>query len=59
MRILNLAPLAVSILFIAACGEPAEPSKELKKPIEKAEAVEQQLEEAAEATKKAVEEQSE
>ena len=56
MRFLVVLPL----MFLFACSseQPPDPSEELKKPIEKAEAVEEQLEEAQRARDEAVEDAS-
>ena len=56
MRYLIILPL----LFLFACSsdEPPEPSKEIKQTLEKAEAVEEQLEEKQRATDEAIEDAS-
>ncbi len=56
MRYLVILPL----LFLFACSseQPPEPSKEIKQTLEKAEAVEEQLEEKQRATDEAIEDAS-
>ena len=53
MRYLVILPLL--LLFACSSEQPPEPSEEIKKTLEKAEAVEDQLEEARRATDEAVE----